>query len=326
MKSPFLPILCRPRVGRSLALLVGVALSGWAVTPVDEVRAKEPKRRPAVRVVHNLAYYAGDDADPVRHRLDLYLPAGRKGFPVLFMIHGGAWQHGDKNHFGIYAALGQCLARHGVGMVSINYRLSPSVRHPEHVKDVARAFAWTYRNIEQYGGRRDELFVGGHSAGGHLAALLATDETYLKGVGLDTGNIRGVVPISGLYTIPDFPVLHRVFGKEPAALRAASPLTYVRAGLPPFLIIYSDHELPGCEGPGAQAFCRALCGKACQAQTFEAVHRNHISVLVNAMYDDDPVMRRMLGFIASEVTLHRLLSERGGADFLGSLLAAQARP
>ena len=309
---------------RGLALvLTSLAVGVFAGT----AHADEPAKKPAdVKVIRNVAYYEGDGADAVHHRLDLYLPKGQKDFPVVFFVHGGAWMRGDKNHFGIYARLGRCLARHGIGMVSINYRLSPAVKHPEHIKDVARAFAWTHKNIARYGGRADELFVAGHSAGGHLAALLATDERYLKAHGLGLRAIRGAIPVSGLYTLPDYPLLHRVFGKDPAVLRDASPVNHISAAAPPFLIIYSDHELPGCEGPQAEAFCKALCGRSCQAVTFQAVHRNHISVLLNATYDTDPVMEHMLGFVASQVVLHRLATEGpGGVDFLTHMLAGAAR-
>src|SRR5206468_3096567 len=114
-----------------------------------------------------------------KHRLDLYLPEGKSDAPVLFFVHGGGWTVGDKNLFGIAARLGKTLARRGIGLVSINYRLSPKVKHPEHIRDVARAFAWTHQNIGTYGGCKEEIFLCGHSAGGHLVALLSTDTQYL---------------------------------------------------------------------------------------------------------------------------------------------------
>jgi acetyl esterase/lipase len=298
-------------------------LTALAVVPA---RADGPGATSAgVVVVRNVAYCQGDGADPVCHRLDLYLPRGRQRFPVVFFVHGGAWTRGDKNQFGIYGRLGRCLARQGIGMVSINYRLSPAVRHPGHVKDVARAFAWTYKNIARYGGRPDELFVAGHSAGGHLVALLATDERYLRAEGLTLKAVRGAIPISGLYTLPDYPTVRRVFGKDRAVLRDASPVNHVGPRCPPFLIVYSEHELPGCEGGQAEAFCKALSEHSCPAQTFRAAHRNHISVLVDAGYDGDPVLCRMLGFVAAQVTLHRLAAGgAGGVDFLTELLARSA--
>jgi acetyl esterase/lipase len=307
-----------------LAVLAGL-LKAEPARADDAPAGPRPKRKADVRVIQNIAYYTGKDADPVRHRLDLYLPEGQTSFPVIFFVHGGAWIHGDKNHFGIYSALARVLARNGIGMVSTNYRLSPAVTHPEHIKDVARAFAWTHQNIARYGGRPDELFVAGHSAGGHLVALLATDETYLRAHGLSLSAIRGAIPISGVYNIPNQAVFQRIFSSDPAALREASPINHASAAAPPFLLIYGDHDLPNCDGPEAQALCRALCGKSCQAVTFEAVHRNHISIVLNTRYDDDPVVQRLLGFVSAEVTLHHLATEgAGGVDFLARFLARSA--
>jgi acetyl esterase/lipase len=290
---------------------------------VCPARAGTPERKPAeVEVIRNIAYYEGLGADPVRHRLDIYLPKGKKGFPVLFFIHGGAWMHGNKNHFGIYAALGRCLARHGIALVSPNYRLSPGVKHPEHIKDVARAFAWTHKNIAKYGGRPDEVFVGGHSAGGHLAALLGTDERYLKAHGLTLAAIRGVIPISGVYTVPDTPILRPVFGKDRAVFRDASPINHCSAASPPFLILYSDHELPGCEGKQAEAFAKALRAQSCQAEGVLVARRNHVTILIDALHDSDPAMRHLLSFIGARVALHRLTTEGPrGVDYLAELLA-----
>src|SRR5437762_5133670 len=161
---------------RSMILAAGL-LTGLSLRA--PLSAAEPKLFD-VQVVRNIAYHDAPDFDDVRHRLDLYLPKGQKNFPVLFMVHGGAWIHGDKNHLGMYNMLGRTFARHGIGMASPNYRLSPQVQHPEHVRDVARAFAWVHKNIAKHGGLPGEIFVAGHSAGGHLVALLSTDETYLK--------------------------------------------------------------------------------------------------------------------------------------------------
>src|SRR5262249_4670874 len=149
--------------------------------------------------IKDVPYYEGKDADAVRHKLDLYLPKGHKNYPVLFFVHGGAWRSGKKE---LYAPLGNLIARHGIGCVVINYRLSPSVQHPAHIQDVARAFAWTQRHIGKHGGRADQLFISGHSAGGHLVALLATAPSYLKGEKLELSHIKGVIALSGVYTIP----------------------------------------------------------------------------------------------------------------------------
>ncbi len=75
-------------------------------------------------------------------------------------------------------------------MVVANYRLSPDVAHPAHVKDAARVFAWTKQHIAEYGGDPAKVYVVGYSAGAYLAALLATDARYLAEVGFTPGDIR----------------------------------------------------------------------------------------------------------------------------------------
>ena len=130
-----------------LAVLGGVARA--------DVKAVTP--RYDVEVIKDVSYYEGPDAHKTKHRLDLYLPRDCSNFPILFFVHGGGWRHGDKNFLGIYASLGRYWAERGVGSVVTNYRLSPAVKHPDHVKDVARAFAWTARNIAHYRGEEPRL-------------------------------------------------------------------------------------------------------------------------------------------------------------------------
>ena len=199
-----------------------------------------------VTSMKDLTYFDGLDKDKPKHQLDLYLPKDKKDFPVLFFVHGGAWVHGDKGFMHLYSGVGRYYASQGIGAVIINYRLSPGVKHPEHIKDVARAFAWTVKNIEKYGGRTDQIFISGHSAGGHLVALLATDETYLKAEGLSFKNIKGVIPISGVYEVPA-KVLPLVFGTDPEVCKKASPTCNVKEGLPPFLLVYADKDLKYCD-------------------------------------------------------------------------------
>jgi acetyl esterase/lipase len=256
--------------------------------------------RPAVydvEAVKDLAYFEGDGADKVRHKLDLFLPRDHKDFPVLFFVHGGAWQRGSKDQFvGLYGKLGKSFAGQGIGTVVINYRLSPAVQHPEHVKDVARAFAWTRKNIGKYGGRPDQIFVSGHSAGGHLVALLATDDTYLKDHGLGLRDVKGVIGVSGVYRIPEN-IFPRVFGNNTGIYKQASPIHHVKAGLPPFLLLFADNDLPGCDKEPCEAFCKALKDKGNTVQEVEIKASNHILIIMSAPILDEPVAKEMLSFI-----------------------------
>jgi acetyl esterase/lipase len=157
-----------------------------------------------VEEYRDVPYCDGPGAAPAAHTLDLFLPKGKKDYPVVVFIHGGIWMLLDKSWGGLYSNVGRCLAEQGIGAVLPNYRLSPAVRHPAHVEDVARAVAWTVRHISKYGGRADQVFLAGHSAGGHLASLLATDPAYLKAAGADPAVVRGVISVSGVYQIDAF--------------------------------------------------------------------------------------------------------------------------
>jgi acetyl esterase/lipase len=184
-----------------LAIVIPATLA-CRVTDLTLWTAPEPPGAGAVEQIRGVRYYDGPDADDLRHRLDLFLPRGKTDYPVVVLVHGSAWLWGDNRCCGLYSSVGEFLAGQGIGAVLPNYRLTPNVQHPEHVKDVARAFAWTHNHIAAYGGRPDQVFLAGHSAGGHLAALLVTDEKYLQAEGLRTADVKGVL-VSGVYRISE---------------------------------------------------------------------------------------------------------------------------
>jgi acetyl esterase/lipase len=280
---------------------LAAAVGAWAVVH-SQASAAAPKTEAApkklpVKAVKDIAYYTGAGQHPIKHKLDLFLPDGRKDFPVVLFVHGGAWLHGDKSFLGFYSSIGRALAARGIGVAVTNYRLSPAVKHPEHVKDVARAFAWVHKNIGKYGGRADRLFVCGHSAGGHLVALLATDERYLRAEGLSSKNVRGVIPISGVYDIPDG-LLPRVFGNGPNAGKNASPIRYARAALPPFLVLWADKDLDWCGKEASEEFVKALKDKGNKVvNAVEIKESNHYSIIMQAALPNSVVSRAIVNFI-----------------------------
>jgi acetyl esterase/lipase len=288
------------RLWLPLALAVLVGVCGLTAAPAAAAETKPAARKFEVEKVRDLAYYEGEGADKDKHKLDLYLPKGHKDFPVLFFVHGGAWMMGDRNYFGVYGALGTLFARHGIGTVVISYRLSPAVQHPEHIKDVARAFAWTHKNIGKYGGKPDHIFCCGHSAGGHLVSLLSTDESYLKAEGLSLKAVKGTAPISGVYEIGTN-LLPTVFGRDPEVCKLAGPIHHCKEDCPPFLIIYAEKELLNL-GQMAEDFYKALKDKKCPAEIIQVKKRNHMSIIVSASVEDDPATEAILKFIATHVT------------------------
>ncbi len=249
----------------------------------------------------NLTYHeVPDDPNRDRHQLDVYRPKDKKGCPVLFFAHGGGWMIGQKdNYFGIYGygTIGRCLAQRGLVVVMINYRLSPGVKHPEHVKDVAHAFAWTCKHVEDYGGDPGTIFVGGHSAGGHLVSLLTMDPSYLKAVERSPKDIRGVIGVSGVYCVEDLELklslgtpkqwaemnarvspFATVFGTDPEVLKQASPINHVRPGLPPFLLLNGGLDFPQLLQM-TKDFSAALKKNDCEVQVKKLAWRTHETVV-----------------------------------------------
>ena len=203
-----------------------------------------------------------------RHVLDIYTPEKPTSgsLPVMFWIHGGGWQAGDKSDVALKP---KAFTERGFVFVSTNYRLLPEVTMEELIGDVAQSLGWVHNNIKDYGGDPTQIFVGGHSAGAQLAALICIDDRYLKKEGVSFDALRGCVPVDGdTYDIPKiimtaefrqalyggkmFTFGHRQkFGNDPDKHVDFSAVTHVAKGkgIPPFLILY----FPGNPETRAQA-------------------------------------------------------------------------
>lgn len=277
-------------------LLLAVVLLAWPAAAVEEAKTPKAGGSFEVEVHKDIPYIDGKDVDE-RQKLDLYLPKGAKGYPTLFFIHGGGWTKGSRSGFG---RIGQTFAKNGVAFVSVGYRLSPTVKHPAHIQDVAKGFAWTVANIGKYGGNPGVLFVSGHSAGGHLAALLATDDDYLKAEKLSLSNLKGAIPVSGVFVVS--PRRKNVFGEDAEVCKKASPQTHAREGLPPFLIIYADNEIAGL-GKQAEAFAPALKEKKVETSILMGKDRTHGTIMMRMAGEDDPATQAVLEFIAKHSNL-----------------------
>lgn len=251
-----------------------------------------------VEANRNLSYRDDKDADPIKHKLDLYLPKGVKDFPVVVFVHGGTWQHGDKK---LYGPVGHLFAQQGIGTAVVNYRLTTGpnpAKHPDHIRDVAKAFAWVQSHIESFGGRKDCIFVCGHSAGGHLVSLLASDESYLKEEKLSLKDIRGVIPISGVFHInPILAIFHPIFGDQVDVCRKASPIIHVKEGLPPFLVLYAEKDLFTLDRQ-ALDMNRKLQSKNCESEAICIKDRDHSTILIwLALSSTDPCSKAILNFV-----------------------------
>ena len=242
-----------------------------------------------VNIHKNISYIGGTSE---RHVLDIYAPPNAKGLPVAMWFYGGGWRSGDKR---LFEHLGRAFASRGIITVAANYRLSPEVSFPDNADDCAAAMAWTYRNIEQYGGDPDRFFVTGHSAGAHLAAMVTLDGRFLKRLGLSHSIIKGVVMISGATDLVEYvnssvfteqSHIEETFGNTIDELRAASPLTWVSSDDPPFLIIIAENDPPGLHEQGKR-LTEALRDVNVFTRTVTVKGRDHFSIVRRFGPSDD---------------------------------------
>ena len=248
-----------------------------------------------------------------RHVLDIYSPSNAKGAPVVFWIHGGGWQAGDKTSV---QQKPKWFTDKGFVFVSKNYRLLPEVDMGTLIRDVAKAFGWMEKHIAEYGGDPKRVLVAGHSAGAQLAAILCTDERYLKeqGVGLEV--LIGCVPVDGdTYDVPaiievaetrnrvhGLPIPnygHRLkFGDDPAKHKDFSAVNHVAKDkhIPPFLILH----VAAHPDTTAQAvhFGNVLKASAVPVTVFGAKDTNHIKLNADLGLADDPATGALETFVA----------------------------
>jgi acetyl esterase/lipase len=186
-----------------------------------------------------------------RHRLDLYLPADEaaRDLPVLMFCHGGRWRRGLRQW---NALMAPAVTAYPAILVSPSYGLSPEFRFPVPLEDVLTALAWTHRSIAEWGGAADRLFLGGHSAGGHLAALATLRRDRHPAHGLPDGVVKGCLPVSSTMNFDFDEVLpgseeeevRKILLADPADAPAASPLRHAAGNAVPFHLAHGENDYP----------------------------------------------------------------------------------
>jgi len=239
----------------------------------------------------DLTYQNGSEDAVSKHKLDIFRSKSVKNAPVLFFVHGGAWRSGDRSQ---YPFFGNLFAKAGYVVVVPSYRLAPKDPHPAQIEDVAAAFAWTVKNVASYGGDPSKIIIAGHSAGGHLVSLLATNEAWLDKHGLSVKNIRGVIALSGVYDVTSMG--GPVFPKEPGLLIAASPLKNIKPGRPPFLVGYCQWDYASLPQQAIE-FHTALRQAGLRSTLVYVPGENHISEMTNIGKSTDLTASAMLQFL-----------------------------
>lgn len=255
-------------------------------------------------------------ADPAAHRdlayvepknerqtLDVFAPTEGKDHPIVFWIHGGGWEGGDKTDV---QTKPQAFVDKGFIFVSINYRLLPAATIKQMAGDVAKAIRWTCDHAQEYKGDPNTIFVGGHSAGAQLAALICTDDSYLKAEGLSLSIIKGCVPVDGdNYDVPLQIAIEpqksaashsKKFGSVESQ-KALSPVTHVASGkgIPPFLILYvADNQLTGGQ---AKRLAQALEEAGLSAKLVAAEGKTHGTINSDLGLRDDKPTQALWEFV-----------------------------
>jgi acetyl esterase/lipase len=217
------------------AALAALAASGCS--RLEFLVANLPARFGAYRHRADIAY--GADR---QQRLDTYVPdqPRQRSCPVVVFWHGGRWSEGDKAD---YRFVGAALA--GLGCVAVlpNYRHYPQVKMPGFMQDAALAAAWAadYARGFQDAGR---LYLMGHSAGAHLAALVTLDTRYLAATGAPPAHIAGVIGLSGPYDFLPLmePDVQDMFG-PPQLYPLSQPINFVRPDAPPMLLVHGEQDV-----------------------------------------------------------------------------------
>ena len=252
-----------------------------------------------VAVHQDIAYKSGNGLSAYERErclLDIYVPAGATDFPVIVWFHGGAMTVGDKAGGG-QAEIAGGLAARGIGVVSVNYRLSPQATYPAYVEDAAAAVAWTLDNIADYGGDAGKVFVSGHSAGGYLAAMVGVDPGYLAAQGHALDEVAGLIPISGQMVTHATVRQERGLPGDRPIIDSAAPSYHVAADLPPFLVIAGSEDAP------ARAEENAYFAAAMQAvghsdvAYLEFEGRTHGTIVTRIPEKADPVAAAIVEFV-----------------------------
>jgi len=201
------------------------------------------KNLPGCIITTNIPYYNendltnADDYQKEQCKLDLRYPTNKTGFATVVWFHGGGLTGGRRSF--------PRLEVPEIAVAAVGYRLSPKGKLPSFLEDAAAATAWVIKNIEQYGGDSNKVFVSGHSAGGYLTAMIGMDPKWLAARGVSNNQLAGLIPVSAQVTT-HFRVkkLRGDTGPEyRPIIDEYAPLYYSSSNLPPICLILGDRRI-----------------------------------------------------------------------------------
>jgi acetyl esterase/lipase len=236
--------------------------------------------------------------DDIYQRIALFVPPQPNG-TVLMYMHGGGWTSGFKE---MLAFMAPGFTRAGVTFASAGYRLAPAHVFPSGYDDAARAVAWLHANVAGHGGKPERIFVGGHSAGGHYAALLAVRRDWQARHDLPRDVVRGCLAVSGVYDLTESGGLTQRprFLGEPGkgTEREASPIFHIQGTPPPFFMTWGSDDFPHLmrQAPRMEEALRAAGGKT---ESMVLNGRTHFTAALAAADDEMPWLERAIAWMAA---------------------------
>lgn len=209
----------------------------WSICVCCSIFAQGKQEKTTYKTIHDISYREDTDAySHERCKLDIYYPENTKDFATVVWFHGGGLSGGAKF---IPVELKDC----GLAVVAVNYRLLPKGTLSNCIDDAAAAVAWTFKEIQKYGGDPRKIFVSGHSAGGYLTNMIGLDKKWLKAYNIDADSIAALVPFSG-HAISHFAYRQSKGMKDTQpSIDEFAPLYYVRPDAPPLVIVSGDREM-----------------------------------------------------------------------------------
>jgi acetyl esterase/lipase len=237
--------------------------------------------------------------------LDVYVPRSASTGAVVVFFYGGSWEAG-KRHW--YRYVGDALASNGVVAIIPDYRKFPNVHFPAFMHDAANAVAWARDHAAEFGGDPKRVFVMGHSAGGQIAALLATDKRYLNSAGMRPRDLAGMIGIAGAYAfLPFVENEAEIFGDDARGRYDSQPINFVDGDEPPMLLLQGldDHEVPPHNAEAMAERAQAMDGTATLKLYPDVGHASIMLAFARGHHSHVPSLADTLAFIADPVAAMR---------------------
>lgn len=268
-----------------------------AIPNLDDLLQKYRERAQTVQArlnpILNVTY-----GSEIIQKLDIYTPKSAKKMPVLISVHGGGWTIGSKTPWAIPAEI---LMSNGISSVSIDYGLAPQYRMNEIISHVRHAVAWVYKNIAQYGGDPNRLYIYGISAGAHLASTTLMPNWH-KEFALPEDVIKGLVAMSGIYDL--CPIVHAPQIKLQKALQMTleesfrdSPLYHLPKHSIPSIIAYGEKEPLIPFRLEAQHYAHQLQKAGCPVSLIEVPDANHFDMINELANPDGKAFKELMKMI-----------------------------